>query len=103
MGKLFRKVAEEVFAVKHFYSGYENLIQMPNLYMIQILAALDNGSVDLVVLKTGGDENHKSQNFLERAISIQGKSYKTFLDCNSTLCRYLGPNDIYGALSLNHL
>jgi hypothetical protein len=30
LGNLIRReqVAEEVFAVKHFYNGYENLIQM---------------------------------------------------------------------------
>jgi len=36
-----------------------------------MLAALDNGSVDLVALRTGNDENQKSQNFLERVQSIQ--------------------------------
>ena len=36
-----------------------------------MLAALDNGSVDLVALRAGSDENAKSQNFLERVKSIQ--------------------------------
>jgi hypothetical protein len=28
-GRLFRKAAEEVFAVKHFGNGCKNLIEMP--------------------------------------------------------------------------
>jgi hypothetical protein len=31
--RLSRKVAKEVFAVKHFYKGYENLTQMPKILM----------------------------------------------------------------------
>ena len=43
MGFLIREsvlwgVAEEVFVVRHFYNGYENLIEMPN-YEVKMATA----------------------------------------------------------------